>query len=83
MLSKEIKNSIIKVIKSNKNCMRKIEKGIGQISIITLSGSANYWWLRSPHYNNSNNFCRVNSNGNVNNNTASNSNGVAPGFHKI
>ena len=43
-----------------------------------------WWWLRSPNYNNSNNFCDVNNNGNPNdNNNASNSGGVAPGFHKI
>ena len=41
------------------------------------------WWLRSPYYNNSNNFCYVNNNGNSNNNNANNSNGVAFGFCTI
>lgn len=40
------------------------------------------WWERSPNYNNSNNFCNVNTNGNANNNNANNSNGVAPDFVK-
>ena len=38
------------------------------------------WWERSPNYNNTNNFCNVNTNGNANNNNANNSNGVAPDF---
>jgi len=37
------------------------------------------WWLRSPYSGNSNNFVNVNTSGNVNNNNASNSYGVAPG----
>lgn len=41
------------------------------------SGSAIWWWTRSPYYNNSSNFCNVNNTGNANNNNnASNSNGV-------
>lgn len=40
------------------------------------------WWVRSPNYNNANNFCNVNTNGNANNNNASNSNGLAPDFVK-
>ncbi len=47
------------------------------------SGSAKYWWLRSPHYDVSNYFCSVNTDGNSNYNNAdglTNSNGVAPGF---
>lgn len=35
---------------------------------------------RSANYNNSNNFCLVNTNGNANNNNANNSRGLAPGF---
>jgi hypothetical protein len=38
--------------------------------------SANNWWLRSV--NSSTNFWNVNTNGDANNNNASNSNGVAP-----
>ena len=37
-------------------------------------------WLRSPNASNSNNFCNVNTSGTANNNNASNSLGVAPGF---
>lgn len=44
------------------------------------SPSATWWWLRSPYAGNSNNFCYVNNNGNVNNNNADNSNGVCFGF---
>ncbi len=40
--------------------------------------SANNWWERSPNYNNSSNFCNVNSDGTANNNNASNTNGLAP-----
>lgn len=42
--------------------------------------SATNWWLRSPNASNSNNFCYVNNNGNVNNNNADNSYGVCFGF---
>lgn len=45
--------------------------------------SANNWWLRSPNASNSNNFCYVNSNGNVNNNNANNSNGAVFGFYGL
>ena len=45
-------------------------------------GSAAWWWERSPNYNNSNNFCNVNTDGSANNNNAYNSNGFAPGFKK-
>lgn len=44
------------------------------------SGSASYWWERSPNGNNSSNFCRVNSNGNANNSSANLSRGVCFGF---
>lgn len=40
--------------------------------------SAANWWERSPNSSNSTNFCKVNSNGNANNNNASNTNGLAP-----
>lgn len=46
----------------------------------SATGSTAWWWERSPNYNNSNNFCIVNTNGNANNNNARNSNGVAPDF---
>ena len=38
------------------------------------------WWERSPNYNNSNNFCNVNTNGNANNFYARFSYGLAPAF---
>ncbi|MFQ7335342.1 MAG: DUF6273 domain-containing protein [Roseburia faecis] len=34
-----------------------------------------WWWLRSPNYNNSNNFCNVNT-GSSNTNNANNGKGV-------
>ena len=41
----------------------------------------NNYWERSPYASNSTNFMNVNNNGNpTNNNTASNTNGVLPGF---
>ncbi len=47
----------------------------------SASGSTNWWWLRSPNYNNSNNFCNIDSNGNTGYaNYASYTGGVAPGF---
>lgn len=46
----------------------------------SATGSAAWWWGRSPSYNYSTYFCNVNTNGNANNNNARNSNGVAPDF---
>lgn len=40
--------------------------------------AAAWWWCRSPNYNNSNNFCNVNTDGGANNNNANNANGFAP-----
>lgn len=40
--------------------------------------SANNWWECSPNSGNSNNFCKVNSDGTANNNNANNTNGLAP-----
>ena len=47
----------------------------------SATSTAVFWWLRSPNASNSNNFVNVNTDGTVNNNNASNSNGVAPGFY--
>lgn len=44
--------------------------------------AAVWWWLRSPNYNNSNNFRNVNTDGSNNNNNACYSAGVRPGFCK-
>lgn len=44
------------------------------------SGSADNWWLRSPNLGNSTNFWYVLDSGDVNNNNASNTNGVSFGF---
>lgn len=44
------------------------------------TGSANYWWERSPHATYSTSFCSVNSGGSANGNSASNSYGVCFGF---
>ena len=46
--------------------------------IANLNGSAALWWLRSPNTNNTDDVWNVNSNGNCNNNRASNSNGIRP-----
>ena len=54
-------------------------KPVGWESFASLCSTA-WWWERSPNYNNSNNFCNVNTNGNANNNNARYSNGVAPDF---
>ena len=44
------------------------------------TSNSNWWWLRSPNYNYSDCFCRVNSSGLCNGGNASHSGGVAPGF---
>ena len=45
-----------------------------------VAAGAAYAWLRSPNYNNSNNFCNVNTDGSANNNNANNSYAVLAGF---
>lgn len=52
----------------------------GNSKVKNLSGSANYWWERSPQSSHSAAFCRVHSNGSANANTAGFSYGVAFGF---
>ena len=42
------------------------------------SFSAANWWLRSPNTNNTNNVWNVNSNGDYNNNDATNTYGIRP-----
>ena len=44
------------------------------------TSSTAYWWERSPYYNGSNLFCRVNTSGGASNYNARNSNGLAPDF---
>ena len=44
------------------------------------TGSAVWWWLRSPYYNRSNIFCYVHTGGGTNNSGAYYSAGVLPGF---
>lgn len=52
----------------------------GNSKVKKYSGSAYYWWERSPHGGNSTSFCIVNSNGDAFCNSASATNGVAFGF---
>ena len=52
----------------------------GNSKVKNLSGSAYYWWERSPIGSGSTNFCGVISSGSANNSPASNSRGVAFGF---
>ena len=44
------------------------------------TGTACYWWLRSPYYLTSYAFCITNTDGSANNYSAANSRGFAPGF---
>ena len=44
------------------------------------ASNSNWWWLRSPSYYTGTRFCLVNSDGSCNDNHASISGGVAPGF---
>lgn len=44
------------------------------------SGSANWWWERSPRGSSSSAFCNVHSNGNANSNLANDTGGVCFGF---
>ena len=52
----------------------------GNSKVKNRSGSAYYWWERSPNSGNSYYFCRVTSNGNAYFDSASGSFGVAFGF---
>ena len=52
----------------------------GNSKVKNRSGSANYWWERSPRSNNSTAFCRVFRDGSADAYTASSSYGVAFGF---
>ena len=52
----------------------------GNSKVKNLSGSASFWWERSPNGSNSTSFCRVASTGGANNSNASSSFGVAFGF---
>ena len=52
----------------------------GNSKVKNLSGSADGWWERSPLSSGSTYFCHVDSNGNANADTASDSRGVAFGF---
>ncbi len=48
--------------------------------MLVYRGAAANWWERSPNTGNSTNFCNVTTAGAVNNNNASNANGIALGF---
>ena len=52
----------------------------GYSSSNNITKKSNYWWLRSPYYNNINYFCNVDISGNCAYYYASESYGVAPGF---
>lgn len=52
----------------------------GNSKVKNFSGSASYWWERSPLGSDSTIFCRVYSSGSAGTNSASNSYGVAFGF---
>ena len=52
----------------------------GNSRIKKVSGTADWWWERSPVGSNNTGFCLVNSSGNANHYNASNSPGVAFGF---
>ena len=52
----------------------------GNSKVKNLSGSAGYWWERSPYGSSSTAFCYVYSSGDAANNNASYSRGVAFGF---
>ena len=43
-----------------------------------IARRATNWWLRSPNTNNTNNVWNVNSNGDYNNNDATNTYGIRP-----
>lgn len=52
----------------------------GNSTIKKVNGSANYWWERSPHSGDTNNFCCVTTAGTATDGTASHSFGVSFGF---
>jgi len=47
---------------------------------LKICPSAVWQWLRSPYYNNNNEFCNTNTDGSPNNNNANNAGAVLPGF---
>ena len=49
---------------------------------LIMSLLAVWWWLRSPNYNNNNNFQNVNTEGSYTNSGANYCAGVRPGFCK-
>ena len=49
---------------------------------LIMSLLAVWWWLRSPNYNNNNNFQNVGTDGTGNANAANSCAGVRPGFCK-
>lgn len=49
-----------------------------RVKKVGKTGSADYWWERSPYYNGSAHFCRVYSDGSANGDYASYGNGVSP-----
>lgn len=53
---------------------------VGNSKVKKVNGSANYWWERSPLFDNTISFCRVNDYGDANGNGAKYSHGVAFGF---
>jgi hypothetical protein len=58
---------------------RHIVKGLGKGA--AEGGSRNAWWLASPCSSNTTYICTVGGTGNASYASASNSNGVAPGFN--
>ena len=52
----------------------------GNSKVKNKSGSASYWWERSPGFNDSYGFCAVSTSGSANNNIANRNRGVAFGF---
>lgn len=52
----------------------------GNTKVKKVNGSASYWWERSPYSGYTDDFCYVNSYGNANSTSASNSGGVSFGF---
>ena len=52
----------------------------GNSKVKKVGSTASWWWLRSPHANNSYTFCAVNTKGSIGNGGASSSYGVCFGF---
>ncbi len=66
--------------KDNENAIDPSSANSNFVKKTSPSGSANFWWLRSPRYDYGGHFCDLIATGDSGNGNASHVGGVAPGF---